>query len=579
MEIKTPQFNEAIGKILADLKPHERVCGQCKALFQVLAGDIEFYKMFQVPPPTLCPICRMRRRLAWRMVLIPKFYKRSCNAPGHSEKIISFYSPQNPVQVYDDKYYVSDQWDPLELGSELDISKSFFEQFGSLAARVPHQTLQRDLNSTNCDYTVSGKNSKNCYWVAVPWSAEYVYYSYLAFDTKFSIDNTESDHCEQCYGCVYILRCYNCMFCVEAVDCIDSWFLFDCKNCSNCFGSTSLRNRQYVFFNEQLTKDQYQAKMKELMLGKRSVLREYRVKFEELMRTAIHRATTNVNTVNAIGDMLENCRNCYWAFRSTSGTSENVRYIWSFNDAKDVMDLYGTSQSSRVYGSTAIVDAQDIKFSVMIRTGREVEYSVECRNCEQCFGCIGLRDKKYCIFNQQYEPEEYWKRVDQIKTAMLARGEYGEFFAEAMSPHPYADSSAGTIWPLSKDEVISRKWHWEDEEKRDSDLSQLNVLREDQIPNDISEVQDDILQKALICSRTGKPFRLTQFELDFYRKHNLPLPDLHPTERFKDRLRYRHPFQLLNSACSQCGNAIQTIHDPAQELAVYCESCYQAAVL
>ena len=66
MEIKTPQFNKAIEKILADLKPHERVCGQCKALFQVLAGDIEFYKMFQVPQRCVRPVeCGGASRGGW----------------------------------------------------------------------------------------------------------------------------------------------------------------------------------------------------------------------------------------------------------------------------------------------------------------------------------------------------------------------------------------------------------------------------------------------------------------------------------------------------------------------------------
>jgi len=75
-----------------------------------MAKDIEFYKKLQVPAATLCPGCRMQRRMAHRVVL-PVFYKKTCSVPGHSEKVISFYSEKNPIKVYDDQYYIPDQWD------------------------------------------------------------------------------------------------------------------------------------------------------------------------------------------------------------------------------------------------------------------------------------------------------------------------------------------------------------------------------------------------------------------------------------------------------------------------------------
>src|SRR3989344_1792727 len=273
MEVKTPQFNEAIEKILADLQPHSWPCKQCGLNFDILEGDIVLLKMLRVPPPTLCPQCRMQRRLAWRMVLIPVFYKKQCNAPGHDEKVITFYSQKIPVKVYDDQFYVSDQWDPLELGRAYTSGLTFFEQMKSVIYDVPHQTLQRDLASVNCEYTISGKDSKNCYFVAVPWKAENAYYGYLIFYSRNCIDNAEIDYYEQ--------------------------------------------------------------KIKEINFGSRLVREELWKEFEALMESAIHRNVFSNNVQNSVGDMIENCRNCYMAFRSTGAASDNARYIWSFLDAKD----------------------------------------------------------------------------------------------------------------------------------------------------------------------------------------------------------------------------------------------------
>jgi len=39
----------------------------------------------------------------------------------------------------------------------------------------------------------------------------------------------------------------------------------------------------------------------------------------------------------------------------------------------------------------------------------------DCGNCSDCFGCVGLRDKQYCIWNKQYSKEEYQKELELLK--------------------------------------------------------------------------------------------------------------------------------------------------------------------
>jgi hypothetical protein len=35
-----------------------------------------------------------------------------------------------------------------------------------------------------------------------------------------------------------------------------------------------------------------------------------------------------------------------------------------------------------------------------------------------CLGCIGMTNKQYCIFNQQYTKEERYAKVDEIFTEL-----------------------------------------------------------------------------------------------------------------------------------------------------------------
>ena len=39
-----------------------------------------------------------------------------------------------------------------------------------------------------------------------------------------------------------------------------------------------------------------------------------------------------------------------------------------------------------------------------------------------------------------------------------------------------------------------------------------------ELPDHIQDVPDDIIQKIILCEKTGDPFRIVRQELDFYRK-------------------------------------------------------------
>jgi hypothetical protein len=41
-------------------------------------------------------------------------------------------------------------------------------------------------------------------------------------------------------------------------------------------------------------------------------------------------------------------------------------------------------------------------------------YSDNCRRTKYCFGCSGLRDKSFCIFNKQYSEKEYKEKVAEL---------------------------------------------------------------------------------------------------------------------------------------------------------------------
>jgi CxxC-x17-CxxC domain-containing protein len=67
-------------------------------------------------------------------------------------------------------------------------------------------------------------------------------------------------------------------------------------------------------------------------------------------------------------------------------------------------------------------------------------------------------------------------------------------------------------------------------------------------------------------------------ELDFYRKHNLPIPRRHPEQRHLDRIALKNPKKMFDRKCDKCGKTIKTSYYPNTEELVYCEECYNKEI-
>ena len=577
MPSKAPDFDKELDTILAQLKPSKKSCQQCGENFDILQEDIALYKRLWVPPPKLCPGCRKQRRFGFYNNIL-KFYKKQCQV-HKDEKAISVFRPESPYKIFDLKYWWSDKWGGEEYTRDYNPSKSFFEQFQALNLTIPHPAISHYWKGVvNSPYTISIIYSKNCYLSSVATGLDNVHYSYWVAYCRDCLDLLNVGDCENCYELVSSGDCYNCYFCQESAQCLDSYFLYNCRNCQNCFACTHLRHKSYCFFNEQLTKEEYKAKISQINLGHRGVLEEYKEKFEKLLKKTIRRNLSNDRkSIDCLGDQLWQAKDCHQVFRADVEI-DNVRYSDDITDnIKDSMELWIVGPNIALsYEVIEAFNSSNIKFSYFIRDGLGLEYCFECHNCQNCFGCIGLRNKSYHIFNKQYNKEEYYQLLDKIKTKMLKDGEYGEFFPLSQALQPYNDTYAMVEFPLSKQEVLKNGWPWYDEPEIPVDLKGLELVKIKDLPKDIKDVGDDILDKAIVCEITKKPFRLIKSELEFYRKHNLAIPTKHPHQRILERLQRRNPSKIWPVRCAKCHQAIYTSYPPKKqkELKIYCDKCY-----
>ncbi|MEK7528649.1 MAG: hypothetical protein AAB592_02700 [Patescibacteria group bacterium] len=97
-------------------------------------------------------------------------------------------------------------------------------------------------------------------------------------------------------------------------------------------------------------------------------------------------------------DYNRDCINCY--------------FIYHCEDCTDSSYCQG---STLCYNCVDMEGCYDCLHSQDCRNCTEVEYSYDMVGCMSCFGCVGLRQKQFHVFNEKVTQEEYKKRLPELR--------------------------------------------------------------------------------------------------------------------------------------------------------------------
>ena len=556
-------------------------CQNCKQDFIIEPEDFQFYEKMKVPAPTWCPECRMKRRFAFRNE--HNLYKRKEDRTG--QEIFSGFPPDPAIKVYDREYWISDAFDPFEYGRDYDFSQPFFEQFKELYQSVPKPS-KSVFNVVGSDYSDQADYLKNCYLCFNLSYTEDSAYIIRATNIKNSFDLTQATDNELCYEGVNLNGCYRAFFSENCDSCVDVWFSKNCVGCTNVFGCANLRNKSYYFFNEQLSKEEYEKRLKEFNLHSHSGLQDAKEKAQNHLMQFPVKYFRGVRAVDSTGEYLRNTKNVKQSWFVED--SQDVKYSQNiYSNAKDVHDysIWGSEASLMYECLTSGEQTSNLKFCFDCWPScQDLEYSVSCRSSSNLFGCVGLKKKQYCIFNKQYSKEEYFILRDKILKHMGdmpytdKRGrvyKYGEFFPEEFSPFAYNETQLIDFFPLTKDQVIAKGYTWRDPEVREYQTT----ITATELPDSILEAPETITKEAIQCELCKRAYRITPSELAFLKRANIALP----RNCFNCRLALRSakinkPIYYKRQ-CAKCSKEFETSYAPDRSEIVYCEQCYQQEVV
>ncbi|MFH1536666.1 MAG: hypothetical protein ABID45_01615 [Patescibacteria group bacterium] len=488
-------------------------CKNCNQQFTLNQKDKSFYQSLNVPTPSWCSDCRNKRRLSIRNERT--FYERKCDS---CKKDLIAYYPENSEQVvYCPDCWYSDKWNSLDYGHDFDFNKSFFKQFKELYKQVP--TLSLDIvNCENSEYVSYCGDDQSCYFDIAGEANERCLYGKFIKYCKDCTDNSFIYNCELCYECVNCHKCYACTWLERCLDCDHCNYSFDLRGCSHCTYCYNLRNQKYCIFNKEYSKTEYEKELAKFE-GENGHSR-LQVYNKQIKSKAIIKYAYMTHSENCTGEDITNSKNCANCFDIVN--CENSKWLWDVLDAKDCYDLnfslYKPEKSLELISTLNMVNS---KFCNASHYCRDMEYCDKCNNSHDCFGSIGILKDEFIIFNKKYSESDYIKLKQRIIEYMKKTGEYGEFFPTGTSGFKYHETVASEYYP--------------------EDNNKLN-----------------------------KKFKIIKQEREFYKKMNLPEPEISPDKRHLNRNIRAGERKLHENKCNKCNIKLLT----ANKGSVYCEECY-----
>jgi hypothetical protein len=466
-------------------------CKQCHSSYEITHLEYTLREQFSLPAPTLCPDCRLYRRLLWRNER--SLFKRSCNLCA--TPTISMYKESITTPVYCPSCWWGDMWDPQSYAKGYDTSRPFLDQFYELQQRVPRLALLQS-NVENSAYTNCVSYLKDCYLL---FSSDYSRACLYGVGIEKSTDCVDCfmiDTCELCYECSFSKNLYECRHVKNSEQCSFSDFLVDCRGCTDCICCTGLSNQRYCFKNEQLSKEEFEKIRAQLRLHTAKTVETCTNAVNNLISTRRSIESTHRGRfVDSSGSFLwdvERCHHSTLVFRA-----QDCAHLTFGVDTKQCVD------GSYVNGEYGIEQCECFPMPSNSYCNLNCYGGSNLAYCDSCMygnnnllGCIGLRHAENCILNTQYSPSQYNELRDKIIEELRYNGELGEFF----------DASRTFFTPQ---ESIATDF-----------FSGLQEVKEDTRTIKKAPPGENHPQ----CKKCSSYFRITQAERAFYEKLSISPP-------------------------------------------------------
>src|SRR3989344_1573696 len=159
--------------------------------------------------------------------------------------------------------------------------------------------------------------------------------------------------------------------------------------------------------------------------------------YQELSKSVARPSLINSNSVNSeYTHLAADSKDCYLLFESSN--NERCNHSYWMQQSKDCLDCAFVNNSELCYETFVAWNCYKVFFSKECRDCTDGYFLQDCVGLTNCYGCVGLRQKQYHIFNKPYSKEEYFKVLEE-KKQQIKDGKVAELVQE------FKDFVAGQI--------------------------------------------------------------------------------------------------------------------------------------
>ncbi len=428
-------------------------------------------------------------------------------------------------------------------GPWYDSTKDFFQQYDALQRTVGLPYLWHFGSLENCDFADTvWFGAKNVYLTICAWmDLENILYSFYVVSGCRNVFNSAwvNDNSENIYYCSWVSKSFNVFYSKYMYNCSNMWFSTNCTGCQECLFCSDLVNQSYCIENTQYTKEEYVMKKKQLLSEHHNFAKRY---------SMISNDSKNIGSENSTGKCVlysEDVQNGVFVTQVRHG--RNLVVVGNGDAIEHIYDnITSASNAEHSYGNMGASPWSHIYCS--LNSGwpagsHNIYYCNYVLNCKNCIGCVGLKDKEYCILNKQYSKEEWESVADVLFARLHEQEQLGEFFPWWMNPFYFNDTAACLLdQTFTKDEVNNSWYLWRDDEIKVDIPDRMEVVTTDELSEyeklegDARSIDSNILKKV-IKDPEWNSYRIVKLEYDFLVKHGLPLPRKHWLERMKENFK------------------------------------------
>lgn len=432
----------------------------------------------------------------------------------------------------------------------------FFDDMASLMKQSHLDNINFYGSNENCDYAEAVYGAKNGYLsFSFGDNAENIFYSCFVWTNVSNVVNSfyiEKDS-DNVYHSYFVQSSSNIFYSKYITWCHEVWLSTNLTWCSECILCDDLENQSYCIHNQQYSKDVYLEKKQEILSKK--------IAFDELYSNL--RPAKNKNTKNCIGTCIYQCENIENGnlVRNMTDSRNIICWTWWYTGSSNIYDWLDVwLDTHHMYGTgMAGTNSEHLYCCSWVTRCSYLFYSYHMESCSYCLGCIGLKNKSYCIFNKQYTKEERYDKIDEIFTQMEEDGTLGQFFPWWMNPFYFNDTAAYLIDDSFTKEEVTAKWYLRRDEPIQIDIptwakvvktSELDQYEGWMVDGDFIPLSsgkqstewatwtiDPEILKVIIQDEEWNVYRIIPMEYKFLKKYGLPLPRKHRLERMKENFK------------------------------------------